>query len=49
LEQVEKLLIDGRGPIPISDEGKITLIYTIEQLNEVRKILAEKQKSQEPV
>lgn len=46
LEQVEQLLIDGRGPIPISDNGQITLIYTIEQLNEIRRQLEQKAKSQ---
>lgn len=48
LDQVEQLLIDGRGPIPVSDNGNITLIYTVEQLNEIRKVLIEKSKSQEP-
>lgn len=46
LDQVEQLLIDGRGPIPVSENGNVTLIYTIEQLNEVRKLLVEKAKSQ---
>lgn len=46
LEQVEMLLLEGRGPIPINDNGSIIYIYTIDQLNELRKILADKAKSQ---
>lgn len=48
LDQVAQLLLEGRGPIPVSENGNITMIYTVEQLNEIRKILIEKNKSQEP-
>lgn len=47
LEQVEALLNEGRGPIPINNNGEIIMIYTVEQLGEIKKILAEKAKTQQ--
>ena len=48
LDQVEQLLLQGRGPIPVSENGNVTLIYTVEQLDEIRKVLVVKAKSQAP-
>ena len=47
LEQVEKLILDGRGPVPVKDGDRIILIYTVDQLAEIRKLITEKIKSAE--
>jgi hypothetical protein len=42
LDEIEKIILDGRGPVPLKDGEKILMIYTVEQLKTLRDVLTAK-------